>query len=93
MEYATKSIIGITITEDDYCGVKLPTLRANGIPILHLLPDGRIAMRSGKDTNLEALEKMGFQTIIHRMGDTDPCATYKIIKCTPSEHLIKGKLT
>ncbi len=87
MEYATKSIIGITITEDDYCGVKLPTLRANGIPILHLLPDGRIAMRSDNDTNLEKLEGMGFQTIAHHMDNKTNSRGYKILKAVPSGYL------
>lgn len=47
---------------EQYFRCKLPTLYANGIPILHIIPDGRICIRSEIDTNLRELQKMGFQT-------------------------------
>ena len=52
--------VNITLALAQYCGCQLPTLYANNIPILHILEDGRICIRSFADTNMIELNKLGF---------------------------------
>jgi hypothetical protein len=52
--------IVITLVLDEYYGAKLPTLYANDVPLLHILDDGRICVRSRESTNILKLAEMGF---------------------------------
>jgi hypothetical protein len=52
--------VDITLKLDQYCGAMLPTLYANNIPVLHILDDGRIVLRSKGETNVNELRRLGF---------------------------------
>lgn len=66
MQYRIKTddpIVDVSLTLDDYCGgVRLPTLRIEGIAVAQLMPDGMLAIRdciSQKDA--DKLMNLGFK--------------------------------
>lgn len=81
-----KKPVDISLKMSSYFGgCFLPTLYANGIPILHILEDGRICLREGKDTNPEALALMGFD--IEVPSHRDPAR----VRVVPSYQLDNNK--
>lgn len=56
----------VTLTMEQYFGCELPTLKIQGITVLHLLDDGRIVLRDNlRVEDYKYLQEMGMQ-----MGNT-----------------------
>ena len=59
-------LVRLSLKSMQYFEKQLPTLCANDIPLLHILPDGTIVLRTCTELNSPELRRLGFE---YNIGD------------------------